>query len=65
MNINPRHQGLVDTAIWLCIYGGLLSIVISVALEPDDGDIAFWLACVGSLVTAVGIGLIYIRSRMK
>lgn len=65
MNINPRYQGLIDTAIWVCIYGGLLGIVISVALEPDDGDIAFWLACVGSLVTVIGVVLIYIRSRIK
>lgn len=63
MKIKPSHEGPIDILIWICIYGGLLSIVISLALIEASSTLAVSLGTGGSLVTALGIVLIYIRSR--
>ncbi len=63
MIIKPSHEGRIDILIWVCIYGGLLSIVAAFALNSVIPDSFWWLGGIGSLVTAVGVVLIYIRSR--
>ena len=65
MKIKPSHEGRIDILIWVCLYGGLLTIAASLALGESDGELAAWLALGGSLATALGIVLIYIRSRKK
>jgi hypothetical protein len=65
LNIKPSHEGPVDIIIWVCLYGGLLSVVSALAVSRADEEIAWWLGIGGSLVTALGVILIYIRSRTK
>jgi hypothetical protein len=47
------------------VYGGLLSIVVSLVLDENDAELAVWFASAGSLATALGVGMIYIQSRKK
>jgi hypothetical protein len=54
-----------NTLTWVCIYGGLLCIVFSLALSESDAELAVGLASAGSLATALGVLMIYIRSRKK
>jgi hypothetical protein len=63
LNIKPSHEGKIDLLIWVCIYGGLLSIVGAFAITDVAPELAPWLGGSGSLATALGIVLIYIRSR--
>lgn len=63
MKIKDSHEGIIDVVIWVSIYGGLLSIVGAVATAGANEELAFWLGGIGSLVTALGCILIYIRSR--
>jgi predicted NAD-dependent protein-ADP-ribosyltransferase YbiA (DUF1768 family) len=63
LKIKPSHEGRTDVLIWICLYGGLLSIAAAFAVEDVPGDLAWWLGSVGSLATVLGIVLIYIRSR--
>jgi hypothetical protein len=63
LKIKPSHENRVDVIIWICIYGGLLSVVGAFAIADAQPAFAPWLGAVGSLATAVGIVLIYIRSR--
>jgi MFS-type transporter involved in bile tolerance (Atg22 family) len=63
LKIKPSHEGRIDIIIWICIYGGLLSIVASSALSGVSSSLAWALGVGGSLVTVLGIVLIYIRSR--
>jgi uncharacterized membrane protein len=63
LKIKPSHEGPIDILIWVCIYGGLLSIVGALAIAGVEEEIAWWLGGAGSLVTALGVILIYIRSR--
>jgi hypothetical protein len=65
LNIKPSHEGRIDILIWVCIYGGLLSVVASLVLSSISPALAWILGIGGSLVTALGIILIYIRSRSK
>jgi hypothetical protein len=65
LKIKPSHEGKLDVAVWVCIFGGLLSIVGALAIAGVEPDIAGWLGGAGSLATAVGVVLIYIRSRVK
>jgi hypothetical protein len=65
LNIKPSHEGRIDILIWVCIYGGLLSVVASLVLSSISPALAWVLGIGGSLVTALGIILIYIRSRSK
>jgi RsiW-degrading membrane proteinase PrsW (M82 family) len=63
LKIKPSHEGRIDILIWACIYGGLLSIVAALVLNTISPTLAWWLGGAGSLATAVGIVLIYIRSK--
>ena len=55
----------VEKLIWVLMYGGLLSFVISLFLGPQDASLAAWMAGGGLLVAATGAALIYVRSKMK
>ncbi|TAG26344.1 MAG: hypothetical protein EAZ37_09720 [Burkholderiales bacterium] len=63
--MKPSHENAIDILIWVCLYGGLLGITVALALVRVNRSIAGWLGAGGSLVTALGIVLIYIRSRTK
>jgi hypothetical protein len=63
LKIKPSQEGVIDVIIWICIYGGLLSVVGSLAIARAQEELAWWLGSAGSLVTALGVILIYIRSR--
>ena len=51
--------------IWVYIYGGLLSIVIASFVRPADASTAWWMTVIGGAVVALGVVLIYVRSRLK
>ncbi len=62
-------QRRIQAAAWTSIYAGLLTLLTGYTLQeirPSQGwHTAHNLMLAGSLVTAVGAALIYIRSRMK
>ena len=68
--IKPHHA--IDNAqftilqrwVWVCIYGGLLLVVISHFLRPMDATLADWSLCLGLPMVALGCILIYVRSLM-
>jgi len=51
--------------VWVCIYGGLLLLVLSYFLQPLDGMLADWSLWLGLPLVALGCVLIYVRSRMQ
>ncbi len=68
--IKPHHA--VDNAqfktlqrwVWVCIYGGLLLVVLSHFLQPMDAVLADWSLWLGLPLVALGCVLIFIRSRI-
>ena len=56
---------LLQKLIWVYIYGGLLSIVIASFVRSTDASTAWWMTVIGGVVVALGVVLIYVRSRLK
>ncbi len=64
-----KAQKRVQAAAWVCIYAGLLTVLTGVTMgrsqSTDGWQTGHTLVLSGSLATALGAALIYIRSRMK
>lgn len=64
-----KLQKRVQAAAWVCIYAGLLTVLTGVTMgrsqSAESWHTGDTLVLSGSLVTALGAALIYIRSRMK
>lgn len=56
----------LEVWVWVLIYGGLLAVGLGLALQRQGEAALGWtLVVVGGIVTAVGVVLIWVRSRMK
>ena len=51
--------------IWTLIYGGLLTVVLGLSVQRTDDAIGWSMVVAGALVAAIGVVLIYVRSRLK
>ena len=61
----PRTLARLDTLIWVLVFGGLFTLVLGIA-SHDETAIGGWsLSVLGSLATAAGVVLIYVRSRLR
>ena len=54
----------VEVLIWVLIYGGLLVLAVGLALREVHGLLAGTVSLIGGIAAAVGVVLIWIRSRM-
>jgi hypothetical protein len=63
----PKQSVLtkIQWSIWIAIYGGLLTLVLAHFVQPADADTACWMQCVGAAFVALGVVLIFLRSRLK
>ena len=60
----PRALARLDTLIWTLIFGGLFTLVLGIA-SHDETAIGGWsLSVLGTIATAAGVVLIYVRSRL-
>jgi vacuolar-type H+-ATPase subunit I/STV1 len=61
------HVGLMrlETLIWVLIYGGLLTLVIGGFMARDQDGAGLGMMVVGGFLALVGVGLIYVRSRLR
>ena len=55
----------LETLIWVLIYGGLLSVVVSLFVSDQARDIAIAMRVLGGIVAAVGVVLVVLRARMR
>lgn len=55
----------MERLIWTLIYGGLLAIVLGYFVESTQATPAGSLYTAGALAVAVGVVLIYVRSRLR
>ena len=60
----PKTLARIHTAAWALIYSGLLSLITGYTAAQSDTDLGLKICVAGSLATAVGVLLIYLRSRM-
>jgi len=61
----PKSNATLEKWIWILIYGGLFMIIIGVATGRSEEVLGWSLAVPGGVLTAVGVVLIYVRSRSK
>ena len=61
---NKPHARL-EKWIWLLIYGGLFALILGFATARIDAVLGWSIATPGAIAVAVGVVLIYVRSRLK
>lgn len=61
---NTRLQRM-DRLTWTLIYGGLIALVLGYFTEQTQSADPTGLYALGALTTAMGIVMIYLRSRMQ
>lgn len=55
----------VESWIWVLIYGGLFAVVFGFALRNRTATLATVMMTGGVLIAAVGVLLVWVRSRMR
>lgn len=56
----------IEKWVWILIYGGLLSVGLGIALQQQGALALGWTLSVGGgVVAALGVVLIWVRSRQK
>lgn len=61
------HVGLMrlETLVWVLIYGGLLTLVIGAFMARGQDGAGLEMMVGGGLLAAIGMVLIYVRSRLR
>ncbi len=55
----------IEQLIWVLIYGGLFAVALGIATGRTEPATGWAIAVPGGIAAAVGIVLIYVRSRFK
>ena len=63
--VSNKFVARLEALTWILIYGGLMTLVVGLWMEPLDDDTGWPLVVGGGLVAAMGFTLIYVRSRIK
>jgi energy-converting hydrogenase Eha subunit E len=61
----PKPHATLEKWIWILIYVGLFMLVIGIATGRAEAGLGWALAVPGVALAAVGVVLIYVRSRYK
>ncbi len=63
-NQPPKPHARLEKWIWILIYGGLFLVILGIATGRTDEFLGWLMAVPGAVVAAIGIVLIYVRSRL-
>ena len=61
---SARAVAWVERLVWLLIYSGLFAVVLGLATLARSAAAAWSLMAVGALLTAGGVILVWVRSRL-
>lgn len=62
---SPRNIARLQALIWILIYAGLLTLVLGLSVQRSGAPGLGWgMVLGGALVAAIGVVLIYVRSRL-
>lgn len=62
---SARKLERMEAIIWVLIYGGLIAIVFGLVIRGTSVGASWSLGIAGAAVIAVGVVMIWMRSRMK
>lgn len=54
----------LETWVWVLIYGGLLAVSLGLFVMRQDAVLGTVVTTIGGVTAAVGVVLIYVRSRL-
>ena len=60
-----KPHARLERWIWILIYGGLFLLILGIATGRVDEVLGWSVAVPGVVLAAVGVVLIYVRSRLK
>ena len=64
-HVQDPKMARLHKIIWTLVFGGLITIILGIFVERA-GDATGWMMVVaGGVLTAIGVGLIYVRSTMS
>ncbi len=55
----------IQALVWVLIYGGLLCVVLGLAVRRSDVALGWSMLGTGGCLTALGVLVIYLRSLLK
>ena len=55
----------IDTWVWVFIFLGMIVLGIGLSVQRSDAALGWGIAAAGITLSAIGIVLVWIRSRMK
>jgi len=55
----------IERLVWILIYGGLLALVLGLATRAAEPVFGWSMITAGALIAAVGVVLIWVRSRLR
>jgi hypothetical protein len=64
-NEPAKPHAAIEKWIWILIYGGLFLMILGIATGRTDESLGWMVGGPGALVAAVGVALIYVRSRLS
>jgi len=59
-----KPHARLEKWIWILIYGGLFAIILGIATGRTEEALGWAMAVPGAALVAVGVVLIYVRSRL-
>jgi hypothetical protein len=60
-----KPHATLEKWIWTLIYGGLLILIVGLATARQDSALGWTIAAPGAVLAAIGVVLIYVRSRLS
>ncbi len=61
---SPKPYATLEKWIWILIFGGLFGVIIGIAVGRAAEPLGWAMALPGAALVAVGVVLIYVRSRL-
>jgi len=61
---DTKPHATLEKWIWILIFGGLFAVIIGIAIGRAEEALGWLLAVPGVALVAVGVVLIYVRSRL-
>ncbi len=62
---SPRTLARIEAWVWVLIYGGLLTLVLGLAVGRTDAALGWLLGVTGAVAACAGAVLLWVRSRLK
>ncbi|MDH5540529.1 MAG: hypothetical protein OEY03_14100 [Rhizobacter sp.] len=64
MVLKKKSTAALATVTWVLILGGMLSLALGLVVRRSDADLGLTMAILSGIAIAVGIVLVWVRSRM-